>query len=171
MGANYRIDRHEDGTLLLTVENVHGDILTFDGIRGNMMESSDMESYFDEIEEGHDPLTLPESLKYAEEFLTDWEISVEATHRIVDELAPWFAEYAISEEEATREEINKLRYYIEARRGVIARRENTVKEYRAKQQVYQARIMEERAEIDRIKDGIRDLEKRITALENVLKEA
>ena len=105
MEANYKIDRHEDGTITLVVKDRTGCPITFDGIKGNLMESSDMESYFEEIEEGHEPMTLATTLEAAEDFFQDWEISLGVIDELITELMPWFKEYALPEADAIRNQI------------------------------------------------------------------
>lgn len=93
----YTLTINEDDTLTLTVENLEGETLEFDGIKGNLMDASDFETHYtdEDIE-----YTVAEYKSGSLSFLTDWGVDREAAKAIIEELTPWFERYAIKQPEA-----------------------------------------------------------------------
>lgn len=91
----YAIRYHEDGTIYVTVKDNEGETLEFDGIKGNLMDASDFESHYvdEDIE-----YTVEEYKSGTAEFLKDWELGMETIEAIIEDLTPWFKEYAIEEQ-------------------------------------------------------------------------
>lgn len=89
----YTLVINKDNSVFLKVET-EDDVLEFDGIKGNLMDASDFESHYtdEDIE-----YTASEYKAGALEFLKDWGVDKEAAEAICEDLAPWFAEYAIEE--------------------------------------------------------------------------
>lgn len=90
----YAIRYHEDGDIYVTVKNNEGETLEFDGKNGNLMDASDFEAHFNEEEV---EMTLDEIIYGTTEYLKDWELGMETIEAIIEDLTPWFKEYAIEE--------------------------------------------------------------------------
>lgn len=86
----YALTIDENDIVSIKVET-EDDILEFDGKKGNLMDASDMESWFDDedIE-----MSYEEMLHYSVEFLTDWGVDKEVAEAIRDDLKDWFKRYA-----------------------------------------------------------------------------
>lgn len=168
MEANYKIDRHEDGTITLVVLDRTGCPITFDGIKGNLMEASDMESYFNEIEEGHEPMTLAVTLEAAEEFFQDWEISAGVINELIEELTPWFKEYALPEVDAIRIQIGDHRENIDYCKTEIEKHLDKILGLECEIEKLMKKLENERAAAYYNMRSIRDHERDITTLEEKL---
>ena len=121
---NYSILFHEDDTLFLIVKT-EDSILEFDGGNGNLIIASSFED-FDYDEEFR--MTLPDAINSAREFFKDWGVDANATEAIIKDLTPWFAKYAISEEEKIKDDIWELEEIIAFRRDSIARKMRYIEE-------------------------------------------
>lgn len=93
LAHHYTLTIDKDNTVFLKVET-EDDILEFDGKNGNLMDASDFESHFEETEM---QMTLAECKIATYSFLKDWGVDEEAVTAIVEDLTPWFKEYAIEE--------------------------------------------------------------------------
>lgn len=120
---NYTLTIEEDGSLFLKVET-EDDTLEFDGKNGNLMDASDFEAHFNEEEV---EMTLDEIIYGTTEYLKDWELGMETIEAIVEDLTPWFKEYAIEEPQPDTW-LKVLEDKVEALRKETEQHENKINE-------------------------------------------
>lgn len=163
---NYSILIHEDNTLYLTVK-AEDEIVELEGMKGYLY-------YYSECVDEEDidvspKLTLEQMQDYAREIFNEWSINAETIEALISDLAPWFAKYAISEDEKVEQDIAELEKMIAGRRQTIKHTMRKIESNNALIAKAQKRIELDTKEVLDLNSQIDEYEKKIAELKASLK--
>ena len=152
MKYHYHIHDNDDGSKTIKIfDTVDGEPIEFEAINGWLILAGDMAFDYNDVE----PCTciLADCIEYAKEELLEWDVNEVIADAIIKDLAPWFEQYALTEEEYARKRIADFERWIfnrqksiEENKKYIRQKESEVRIFTAKAEKYINALKEENVE-------------------------